>query len=71
MSKVRNVALVGAGFCGAAIAHQLAKAGHAITVFEARRHVAGTCYTERDSETSVLVQAYGQRMPAFVVTPLA
>ncbi|MDJ0889637.1 MAG: UDP-galactopyranose mutase [Gammaproteobacteria bacterium] len=59
MSKARTIAVVGAGFSGAVIAHQLAKAGHRVTVFEARGHLAGNCHTERDAETGVMTHVYG------------
>ncbi len=59
MSKAGTIAVVGAGFSGAVIAHQLAKAGHRVTVFEARGHLAGNCHTERDAETGVMTHVYG------------
>ena len=51
--------IVGAGFTGAVLAQELAKAGHQIDVFEAREHVAGNCYSERDVETDILLHKYG------------
>jgi len=54
-----NIAIVGAGFTGAVIAHELAKAGHTVTVFEARPHLAGNSHTERDADTGVMMHAYG------------
>jgi UDP-galactopyranose mutase len=53
-----HVAIVGAGFTGAVIAHQLAQAGHTATVFESRAHVAGNCHIERDSATGVMMHVY-------------
>ena len=55
----KNIAIVGAGFSGAVIANQLAKEGYTVEVFESRPHVAGNCYSERDSETGVMVHIYG------------
>lgn len=55
----KQIAIVGAGFSGAVIAHQLAKAGHQVTVFEERPHLAGNCHSERDKETGVMVHVYG------------
>jgi len=55
----KNIAIVGAGFSGAVIANQLAQAGYTVDVFETRPHVAGNCYSERDSETGVMVHVYG------------
>lgn len=54
-----KVAIVGAGFSGAVIARKLAEAGHIIKVFESRKHIAGNCHTERDSETNVMLHVYG------------
>ena len=56
---MRSIAVVGAGFTGAVIAHQLAKAGYQVEVFESRNHVAGNCYTERDPQTKIMVHKYG------------
>jgi len=36
-----RIAVAGAGLSGAVIARALAEAGRAVTVFEARHHVAG------------------------------
>jgi len=55
----KNIAIVGAGFSGAVISNELAKAGHSITVFESREHIAGNCHSIRDSETDVMVHVYG------------
>ncbi|SHH16969.1 UDP-galactopyranose mutase [Cognatiyoonia sediminum] len=57
MSK--SPVIVGAGFSGAVIAREFAEAGHDVRVIEARSHVAGNCYTERDAETGVLLHVYG------------
>jgi UDP-galactopyranose mutase len=51
--------MVGAGLSGAVTGRMLAEAGHAVTVVDARPHVAGNCHTERDAETGVLVHVYG------------
>jgi UDP-galactopyranose mutase len=55
----KNVAIVGAGFSGAVIAHQLAHAGYNVEVFESRPHIAGNCHSERDAETGVMLHVYG------------
>jgi UDP-galactopyranose mutase len=52
-------AVVGAGFTGAVLGEQLAKAGHTISVFDTRSHIAGNCYTARDESTDVMVHHYG------------
>jgi UDP-galactopyranose mutase len=54
-----RVLMVGAGLSGAVTGRLLAEAGHAVTVVDARDHVAGNCHTTRDPETGVLVHAYG------------
>ncbi|MCF2870962.1 UDP-galactopyranose mutase [Octadecabacter sp. G9-8] len=53
------VTIAGAGLSGAVLARELADAGYDVTVYEARDHVAGNCYTERHAETGVLVHRYG------------
>jgi UDP-galactopyranose mutase len=54
-----RVLMVGAGLSGAVTGRVLAEAGHAVTVVDARNHVAGNCHTTRDAETGVLVHVYG------------
>ena len=56
---VMTILVIGAGLSGAVIARQLACAGQAVTVCEARPHVAGNCHTTRDPETGVMVHVYG------------
>ncbi|MEI4484748.1 UDP-galactopyranose mutase [Frigidibacter sp. MR17.14] len=53
------ILVVGAGLSGAVIARELAEAGHPVTVFETRGHVAGNCHTARDPETGVMVHLHG------------
>lgn len=52
-------AIVGSGFTGAVLAHELASSGHDIEVFEARDHVAGNCYSHRDESTGIMLHKYG------------
>jgi len=54
-----RIAVAGAGLSGAVIARALAEAGRAVTVFEARHHVAGNCHTFRDAATGILIHRYG------------
>lgn len=54
-----NFAIVGAGFTGAVLAQELAKAGHKVQVFESRNHIAGNCYSQRDEKTGVMLHKYG------------
>ena len=51
--------IVGAGFSGAVVSRQLANAGHEVTIFDSRGHVAGNCHTARDADTGILVHEYG------------
>jgi len=54
-----SIGIAGAGFSGAVIARELADAGHGVTVFDTRDHVAGNCHTERDAASDVMVHVYG------------
>ncbi len=54
-----DIGIAGAGFSGAVIGRELADAGHRITVFDTRNHVAGNCHTERDAASDVMVHIYG------------
>ena len=56
---MKKIAVVGAGFSGAVIANELAKAGYWVTVFDSRSHVGGNCHTSRDAETNVMTHVYG------------
>lgn len=51
--------IAGAGFSGAVVGRELAEAGHDVTVFEVRDHIAGNCYTDRDEDSGILVHRYG------------
>jgi len=54
-----RIAIVGAGFSGAVIAHELGMLDCEIEVFESRSHVAGNCHTVRDPQTGVMISPYG------------
>jgi len=56
---MNKIGIAGAGFSGAVIARELAKAGYHVDVFDTRSHIAGNCHTERDAESGVLVHVYG------------
>jgi len=56
---MKSVAIVGAGISGAVIARLLAEKGIASVVFDKRSHIAGNCYSERDSQTNVMLHVYG------------
>ncbi len=56
---MHKIAVVGAGFSGAVIAHELSKAGFELDVHESRHHIGGNCYTKRDPNTGIMVHLYG------------
>ena len=52
--------IIGAGFSGAVLAHQLCKNSDcSIEIWDEREHIGGNCHTERDAETGVMVHKYG------------
>lgn len=54
-----KVMLVGAGLSGAVIGRALAEAGHECRIIDARAHIGGNCFTERDAQTNVMMHVYG------------
>ncbi len=54
-----HIGFAGAGLSCAVIGRAFAEAGHTVSIFEQRDHVAGNCHTERDGATGVMVHAYG------------
>ena len=57
---IPNFLIVGSGFSGAVLAHQLANSIDCkIDVWEEKAHIAGNCFTERDAETGIMVHRYG------------
>ncbi|WP_235180054.1 FAD-dependent oxidoreductase [Acidithiobacillus thiooxidans] len=56
---MRNICIVGAGFSGAVIAQELATDGFKVTIVDTRPHVAGNCYTRRDTNTDIMLHVYG------------
>jgi UDP-galactopyranose mutase len=56
---MRNICIVGAGFSGAVIAQKLATDGFKVTIVDTRPHVAGNCYTRRDTNTDIMLHVYG------------
>ncbi|EQA36575.1 UDP-galactopyranose mutase [Leptospira inadai serovar Lyme str. 10] len=58
----RKILIVGAGFSGAVVAHELSESlapGPLITVLDQRSHIAGNCNTHRDPSTGVMLHEYG------------
>ncbi len=52
--------LIGSGFSGAVLAHELAKHMDCnIDIWEERKHIGGNCHTSRDRETGIMVHRYG------------
>lgn len=52
--------IAGAGLAGAVLARELAEAVDChITIFEAKNHIGGHVYTERDQATQIMVHKYG------------
>ncbi|MBK8611228.1 MAG: UDP-galactopyranose mutase [Chitinophagaceae bacterium] len=52
--------IVGAGFSGSVLAHELCKHSSCqIDVWDERNHVGGNCHTKRDEETGIMVHEYG------------
>jgi len=58
-SQLVRYCIVGAGFSGAVIGRALAQAGHKVLVIDERAHVAGNCFSKRDSETGIMVHVFG------------
>lgn len=55
-----TIAIAGAGFAGAVLAHELAQSSRfSIDVFDERDHVAGNCHTTRDAATGIMLHQYG------------
>lgn len=52
--------IVGSGFSGAVLARELVESLDChVDVWDERSHIAGNCHTVRDSQTGVMVHAYG------------
>ncbi len=53
--------IVGAGFSGAVLAHRLTELlpDCLIDIYEEKPHLAGNCFTQRDSKTGIMVHEYG------------
>ena len=52
--------IIGAGFSGSVLAHQLCKnLDCSIDIWDERDHIGGNCHTERDAETGIMVHKYG------------
>lgn len=52
--------VIGAGFSGSVLAHQLAtQSDCSIDVWDERGHIAGNCHTSRDEQTGIMVHRYG------------
>ena len=56
-----NILVVGAGFAGAVVAHELANAGHKIQVIEKRNHIAGNAY-DYTNKHGIRIHKYGPHL---------
>ena len=56
-----KILVVGAGFSGSVIAHQLAKAGHEITVIDERDHIGGNAY-DYTNDKGIRIHKYGPHL---------
>lgn len=57
---MKKYLVVGCGFSGAVLAHELAnKSECSIDIIDERNHIGGNCYTERDKKTGIMVHTYG------------
>ena len=56
-----DVVIIGAGLVGAVLAERLAKSGKKILLIERRKHVAGNCYDELDTN-GILIHKYGPHL---------
>jgi UDP-galactopyranose mutase len=53
----RSIFVIGAGLYGSVVAHELAKAGYKVDIFDKRDHVGGNVYDEK--AFGIIVQKYG------------
>ncbi len=52
--------IIGSGFSGAVLAHQLAtQSDCSIDIWDERDHIGGNCHTKRDEQTGIMVHQYG------------
>jgi UDP-galactopyranose mutase len=57
---LKEIGFAGAGFASAVLARELVESGkYKAILFDERSHIAGNCYTSRDSPSGILVHHYG------------
>ncbi len=54
-----KIAIAGAGFTGAVLAHKFADNGYSVDVYDSRNHIGGNCCSEIDVETGIIIHKYG------------
>lgn len=58
----KHIDVVGAGFSGATVAHELAKAGYIVNLYERRHHIAGNAYDTIDAVSGIRYHVYGPHL---------
>ena len=59
-SMKKKYLIIGSGFSGSVLAHQLVNSTDCtVEIWDERQHIGGNCFTERDRHTGVLVHTYG------------
>jgi UDP-galactopyranose mutase len=57
---MKNYLIIGAGFSGTVLAHQLCRNSSCkIDIWDERDHIGGNCHTSRDEQTGIMVHQYG------------
>lgn len=57
---MKNYLIIGAGFSGTVLAHQLTQHTDCkVDIWDERDHIGGNCHTSRDEQTGIMVHHYG------------
>lgn len=57
MENKKNILVIGAGLYGSVVAHELAKAGYKVNIYDKRDHIGGNVYDQK--MFGIIVQKYG------------